>query len=249
MENMNPSERVYHDLKELALLLFSPQCFDTYFVDKNFLDKPCFLATLSTVLGVGIVLGSIFVKLPQVLKIYNAKTAKGISLATVTLDQIVLTLYSTYNYLKEFPMSAWADTAFLSIQTLAIAFLLLYYDGSPSKAYIYLVTYFIISGILESGLVPIDIIWALQGINIPLLLIGRVIQVHANYKNQSTGQLSAITCALLFFGSLARIFTSVQDTGDTMVILTNVASFLANLVIIIQILYYWKSEEKVKKQD
>lgn len=187
-------------------------------------------------------------KFPQIIKIFNAKTATGISLATVILDQTVLTLYSTYNYLKEFPISAWGDTGFLSIQTLAIAFLLLYYDVSPVKAYAYLIVYLIISGILLCGFVSIDIIWALQGINIPLILIGRVIQVYSNYKNQSTGQLSAITCALLFFGSLARIFTSIQETGDSMVILTNVSSFFANLVIIVQILYYWKSDIVILKK-
>lgn len=245
---MNSSDTT-NIFKQLALLVLSPHCFDTYFIDFNFLDRPCFAATLSKGLGIGIILGSIFVKFPQILKIYNAKTAKGISLATVILDLIVITIYAAYNFLKQFPISAWGDTAFLAIQTVAIGFLLLYYDVSTSKAIIFLINYLVFSGVLISGLVPINILWTLQGINIPLLLAGRVIQVHSNYKNQSTGQLSAITCALLFAGSLARIFTSIQETGDTMIILTNVFSFLANLVIVIQILYYWKSEEKTKKVD
>lgn len=244
---MNSTNTAYQTFKQLALLVFTPHCYDTYFLDFNFLDKPCFAASLSKGLGIGIILGSIFVKFPQILKIYNARTAKGISLATVTLDLIVITIYAAYNFLKQFPVSAWGDTAFLAIQTVAIGFLLLFYDVSATKAVGYLIMYLVFAGILVSGLVSIDILWTLQGVNIPLLLAGRVIQVYANYCNQSTGQLSAVTCALLFLGSLARIFTSVQETGDTMVILTNVFSFLANLVIVVQILYYWKSEEKTKK--
>jgi len=240
---------VNETFKKLALLVLSPHCFDTYFLDFNFLDKSCFASTLSKGLGIAIILGSIFVKFPQILKIYNAKTAKGISLATVTLDLIVITIYASYNYLKQFPISSYGDTAFLSVQTIAIGFLLLYYDYSTSKALGYLIVYIIFSTILISGLVPIDILWTLQGVNIPLLLAGRVIQVYSNYSNQSTGQLSAITCGLLFGGSLARIFTSIQETGDTMIILTNVFSFLANLVIVVQIVYYWKKEEIAKKVD
>ncbi|KAK9869419.1 hypothetical protein WA026_003173 [Henosepilachna vigintioctopunctata] len=212
-------------------------------------SESCFAASLSKGLGIGIVLGSVFVKLPQIMKIYNAKSAKGISLTSVTLDLTVISLYASYNYLKEFPVSAWGDTAFLAIQTVAIAFLLLFYDVSISKAFGYLISYLTFIGVLVSGMVPIEILWALQGINIPLLLAGRVIQVYANYCNGNTGQLSAVTYSLLFLGSLARIFTSIQETGDMMVILTNVFSFLANLVIMGQIVYYWKGVSKPKKID
>jgi len=76
-------------------------------------------------------------------------------------------------------------------------------------------------------------------------------QAYTNYSNGNTGQLSAVTCLLLFFGSLARIFTSIQETGDTTMILMYVCSTLANAVIVTQLLYYWnidvKSKEKIKK--
>ncbi|KAL3281530.1 hypothetical protein HHI36_004738 [Cryptolaemus montrouzieri] len=244
---MNSTTSTYNAFKQIALLVLTPHCFDTYFTDLNFLDKQCFAASLSKGLGIGIILGSVLVKLPQIMKIYNSKTAKGISLTSVSLDLTVISIYASYNYLKQFPLSAWGDTAFLAIQTVAIGFLLLYYDVSVLKAFAYLITYLIFVVILVSGLVSIDVLWTLQGINIPLLLAGRIIQVYANYCNGNTGQLSAVTYALLFLGSLARIFTSVQETGDTMVILTNVFSFLANLVIVGQIAYYWKGEQKIKK--
>ena len=79
------------------------------------------------------------------------------------------------------------------------------------------------------------------------------IQAYTNYVNGSTGQLSAATCFLLFFGSLARIFTSIQETGDTTMILMYVCSSLANAVIVTQLLYYWnvdvKNKEKIKKKS
>ena len=47
-----------------------------------------------------------------------------------------------------------------------------------------------------------------------MIVIGKLIQAATNYKNGHTGQLSAITVFLLTAGSLARIFTSIQETGD-----------------------------------
>lgn len=38
----------------------------------------------------------------------------------------------------------------------------------------------------------------------------QLLQAATNYRNGHTGQLSAITVFLLFGGSLARIFTSIQ---------------------------------------
>ena len=47
-----------------------------------------------------------------------------------------------------------------------------------------------------------------------MIVVGKLIQAVTNYKNGHTGQLSAITVFLLTAGSLARIFTSIQETGD-----------------------------------
>ena len=72
-------------------------------------------------------------------------------------------------------------------------------------------------------------------------MLTQLLQVLTNYRNGSTGQLSAITLTLLFGGALARIFTSVQETGDITVIATYVVSFVVNGMLVGQIIYYWNS--------
>jgi mannose-P-dolichol utilization defect protein 1 len=47
---------------------------------------------------------------------------------------------------------------------------------------------------------------------------------------------------MLFLGSVARIFTSIQETGDMIVITTFTASSFANGMIAFQMLYYWNSK-------
>lgn len=89
------------------------------------------------------------------------------------------------------------------------------------------------------GLTSRELLWTCQGFNIPILLIGKLSQAVTNYRNGSTGQLSAATCFMLLAGSLARIFTSIQETGDNMMIIIYCASSFANGVIVAQLLYYW----------
>lgn len=73
-------------------------------------------------------------------------------------------------------------------------------------------------------------------------------QARTNYNNSSTGQLSAVTCFMLFFGSLARIFTSMQETGDTSMIIMYICSTTANAVIAGQLIYYWNAGDKKSKK-
>ena len=67
-----------------------------------------------------------------------------------------------------------------------------------------------------------------------------------NFKNGHTGQLSAITSFLLSLGAIARIFTSIQETGDQVLILTYICSSFVNTVIALQVIRYW-NVDPVKK--
>ncbi|GBM68638.1 Mannose-P-dolichol utilization defect 1 protein [Araneus ventricosus] len=81
-----------------------------------------------------------------------------------------------------------------------------------------------------------------------------MIQAVKNFQNGHTGQLSGMTVNLLFLGGLARIFTSIQETGDPMIIFTFMVASLANGVLAAQVLYYRKEtarallEAKKKKK-
>lgn len=52
---------------------------------------------------------------------------------------------------------------------------------------------------------------ALFDVNSVILLISRVPQILQNYRSKNTGQLSVITYGLQFAGTLARIFTTLQE--------------------------------------
>ncbi|KAH9371199.1 hypothetical protein HPB48_006077 [Haemaphysalis longicornis] len=53
-----------------------------------------------------------------------------------------------------------------------------------------------------------------------------------NYRQGHTGQLSVITTALLFLGGLARIFTSLTETGDPLMVLSFSLATAVNALIL-----------------
>ncbi|KAG5675151.1 hypothetical protein PVAND_005077 [Polypedilum vanderplanki] len=227
-------------IKKGLLLVMSEKCFHNYFMDFNFFDVSCGKALISKGLGIGIIAGSVLVKVPQIVKILNAKSTDGISIMSVLLDLMAITFHISYSFVKGFPFSAWGDGTFVGIQTAIIAALVYYYGHkSLTRSILFTLVYSIITYILMSGITPIEYLWTAQGFNVPILLIGKLSQAVTNYKNGSTGQLSAATCFMLLAGSAARIFTSIQETGDSMMIIIYAASTFANAVIVAQLLYYW----------
>lgn len=207
----------------------------------------CFKGLLSKSLGYGIIAGSVLVKVPQILKILSNRSAAGINILAVFLEIFAITLNLSYSFVKGFPFSAWGDSSFLAVQTVAIAALVLHYNSTRTNVILFIVTYLAICYGLMGGPTPVDVLWSLQALNIPILIAGKMSQAFTNYSNGSTGQLSAITCFMLFFGSLARIFTSIQETGDSIIVLTYCVSTLTNGIIVLQLLYYWNASIGGKK--
>ncbi|XP_050729985.1 mannose-P-dolichol utilization defect 1 protein homolog [Eriocheir sinensis] len=234
--------------RQLCLLVLTEACYDEFFVKFNFLDVPCLRAAVSKGLGLAIVGGSILVKVPQILKIVKAKSGEGISIIGTSLELAAITFNVAYNVVNRYPFSAYGDGVFLLLQTAIIGALVFLYGGAPQKAALFFLTIMTVALTLSSGLVPIKFLWVLQASNIPIVFAGKMVQAVANFKNSSTGQLSAVTVMMLFLGSMARIFTSIQETGDPIIILTYSVATFANGVLMVQVLYYWNAPAtKTKK--
>lgn len=236
-------------LKELLLTYFMPEsCYDEFFLNLNFLDVPCLKIVLSKALGIGIILGSVMVKLPQILKLMGAKSAEGLSFNSVLLELLAITGTMAYSITNKFPFSAWGEALFLMLQTVTIGFLIQHYGGRSGRGVLFLAVYFGLLAVVLSPLTPLSVVTYMQASNMPAIIIGRLIQAASNFRNGHTGQLSAISVFLLFAGSLARIFTSLQETGDSLMALTYVISSACNGIIALQVLYYWNSSPERKKK-
>lgn len=128
------------------------------------------------------------------------------------------------------------------LQTLTICFLVMHYRGHTAKGTAFLACYALILLVLLSPLTPTAVVTLLQASNVPAVVVGKLLQAATNYHNGHTGQLSAVTVFLLFGGSLTRIFTSIQETGDYLMAGVFVVSSLCNGLIAAQVLFYWNAQ-------
>ena len=76
-----------------------------------------------------------------------------------------------------------------------------------------------------------------------------MIQVIATYQNGSTGQLAFITALMNWLGTLGRIFTTVKETMDLLILASFSISFILNTIIMIQFLWYWNVSSKQASID
>lgn len=229
--------------------LFDKSCCKKFISELEFTDTHCQKIFAAKLLGYGIIVGASLVKLPQVIKIFNAKSGAGITLFGVLLELMAITFNACYSLRNNFPFSAWGEAIFLAIETALIAFLILWYDGSKTGAVGYISAYVaLISALVHPSFIPKDVVWYLQSTVLPLAVTGKMIQAFKNYKAQHTGQISAVTAWSILAGSLARIFTTIQETGDMLTAVTFACAASANAIIALQVAYYWRSTEKFLKK-
>ncbi|CAI9736594.1 Hypothetical predicted protein [Octopus vulgaris] len=230
--------------------LICPQpCFDTFFVHYDFFHIDCIKLTVSKIFSYGIIIGSVLVKLPQIIKIVNSKSGRGINLFSVTMELGAISASVSYGYASKFPFSSYGESIFLAVQTLIVGMLVLSYQQKSLHVLLYLGTYCTIMSVLLSSMMPYAFLKFLQTSIIPVITFSKLLQAFENYKNQSTGQLSAITIFLLFAGALARIFTSMQETGDSLLMTTFIVSASLNGLIAFQLLYYWNSTNAINAKS
>lgn len=225
--------------------LMTPKCFESLVVKGDLGNMDCLTSFISKVLGLGIVVGSSLVKLPQVFKILFSGSAAGISFLSVLLELLAITFSGLYSYASKFPFSAYGESVFLAAQTSLIAMMVLWFSSGKLASLIFMAVYGAIVYLgLDPKLCPVEILWYGQAINIPMTLVGKFIQIWAIFRNGHTGQLSAITTFLLALGAIARIFTSIQETGDQTIIATYIVASTVNSIIALQVLWYWGATNK-----
>ena len=119
--------------KDLVILLFGKEC-GNRIADNLFdaIDISCMKIAFSRILSYGILFGGLFVKIPQILRILNQKTAFGMSIFALVLEILSLALSVAYNFRKMHPFESYGESLFLLIQTVLIVFLA-FFLGTEEK--------------------------------------------------------------------------------------------------------------------
>jgi mannose-P-dolichol utilization defect protein 1 len=230
---------------ELVFGVFTPACFDAFFTHHDFANVDCIKLVVSKALGYAIITGSLILKLPQILKILSAKDVTGLTPASFYMEVLLYVSSTVYNLLRGYPVSTWGENLVILVQNVILV-LLLWTFYTPKIAYATRFGLVVVFAALTAGmlLTPSEYQWALASAGIPVSIIARIPQILSNFKQGHTGQLACVTLLLNFGGGLARLFTTLQETGDIVQLLGFGVGSLLNGTLVLQVLLFWSATNK-----
>jgi mannose-P-dolichol utilization defect 1 len=95
---------------------------------------------------------------------------------------------------------------------------------------------------------PVQYRYLLMSATWPVMLYARGTQVLETFRVQHTGNLSIVTTSMNLFGSLIRIVTTLQETGDLVVLGGYLLSGGLSLIMFVQYWWYWENTIKVSEE-
>ncbi|KAF9903444.1 hypothetical protein EC991_003817 [Linnemannia zychae] len=262
LEEPRRGKRTYHYVTVLPLLLKTPavailgkSCYTSLVEEFNYRDTPCIKLAVSKGLGYGIVAGGAIVKTPQILKIISTRSAQGLSLLSYLLETLACIIGLAYNIRHGHPFSTYGETFFVAIQDIIILGLMLHYRKKNTWALVVIFSFFLLANVLgnttqlvqDDGYVVTSFFISektstfLQKSIVPITLLSKIPQILENYRNKSTGQLSAFAVFNYFAGSLARVYTTLTEVQDDSILYGFLLSTSLNCILAFQMALYWNN--------
>ncbi|KAI8260743.1 Mannose-P-dolichol utilization defect 1 protein-like protein [Colletotrichum sp. SAR11_239] len=229
-------------IRDLGVSIIGDHCYKSLLLDINVEDVDCIKLGLSKGIGLGIVGVSSIVKLPQIRKLTSSQSGEGISVLSYLLETASYLVSLAYNYRNQFPFSTYGETALIMGQNVIITVLVLNYTGRAGLAAVFVTALAVAMGALfAGGLVDMQTLGYLQAGAGVLSVASKVPQILAIWSEGGTGQLSAFAVFNYLLGSLSRIFTTLQEVDDKLILYNFIAGFLLNAVLASQMAYYWNA--------
>ncbi|KAI9059496.1 mannose-P-dolichol utilization defect 1 protein [Trametes sanguinea] len=237
-------------VKDLGVSIVCEKCYTSIVENLDLADIECLKYSLSKGLGLGIVVGGSIMKVPQLLLIVSARSARGLSLTSYVLETLSYAITLAYSYRNEFPFSTYGENLFLTLQNVIITLLIVHYNpphslaARPSAQRTILSLQAVIACALALAFLPPSTLALCQLATLPLSLFSKLPQIRQNHRAQSTGQLSAFAVVSQVGGCLARLFTTATEVGDPIVSAGFALALALNVVLGLQMWMYWGKEAK-----
>ncbi|KAH7313480.1 hypothetical protein B0I35DRAFT_355753 [Stachybotrys elegans] len=229
-------------IRDLGVSIIGETCYNALLLDVDIENTECLKLAISKGLGIGIIAASSIVKVPQILKLTQSQSAEGVSFLSYLLETSAYLISLAYNVRNEFPFSTYGETALILGQNVVISVLVLNYSGKASLAAVFVAALAGTIGLLfTESLLDMQTLGYLQAGAGVLGVASKVPQILAIWQQGGTGQLSAFAVFNYLAGSLSRIFTTLQEVDDKLILYGFISGFALNCILAFQVLYYWNA--------
>ncbi|KAK8145976.1 hypothetical protein G3M48_003764 [Beauveria asiatica] len=229
-------------IRDLGVSIVGEECYKAILLDVDLENTACLKLGVSKGLGIGIIGASSIVKVPQILKLVSARSADGVSFLSYVLETSAYLITLAYNFRNGFPFSTYGETALILAQNVVISVLLLSYSNRAALAAVFVAILGGAAGALfTDGVLDLKLLSYLQAGAGVLGVASKLPQILAIALQGGTGQLSAFTVFNYLAGSLSRIFTTLQEVDDKLILYGFISGFALNAILAAQMIYYWNA--------
>ncbi|KAJ5473288.1 Mannose-P-dolichol utilization defect 1 protein [Penicillium sp. IBT 31633x] len=235
---------------DAVVSLIGKPCHSALLLDLDVTKDPaCTSLAISKALGIAIVGASAVVKVPQILKLINSRSSAGVSFVSYALETASLLITLSYSVRNQFPFSTYGETALIAVQDIAVGVLVLNYAGrsAAAAAFVAVVAASIYALLFDQTLIDAQTMSYLQAGAGALGVASKAPQIYTIWREGGTGQLSAFAVFNYLAGSLSRIFTTLQEVDDKLILYGFIAGFSLNLILAAQMLWYWNTPAPKQK--
>lgn len=179
-------------IRDLGVSILGDKCYQTLLLDIDPTATECVKLAISKALGIGIIAASSIVKVPQIIKLVNSKSASGISFLSYVLETSSYLISLAYNFRQGFPFSTYGETSLIMVQNVVITVLVLQYTGRVTIAGLFVAALAVSAAALFSNdIVDMKTLSYLQAGAGVLSVASKLPQILTVFQEGTTGQLSA----------------------------------------------------------
>ncbi|XP_043248534.1 solute carrier family 66 member 3-like [Colletes gigas] len=193
-----------------------------------------------------ITIGMCFVsKIPQILKLFSAKSAAQISIVALLLELTSYTVITSYNYTNGYSILSYLEYPIILFQEYILIFLVLKYLNKINLFSILVtVFYFATSACFALQIIPKRVLIFLAPMCTPISASSKVIQLLAILRAKNADTVSPITWFISAFTNLTRVFTIWMDSADILLLGNFIISVLLSSSIMLSAIHYRRQRVK-----
>ena len=213
----------------------------------------CLPILFSKLIGILIIVFSSTLKVPQIREMQsNPASSKDLSEFSNYLDVMLCVNAALYSFHYSYPFTSYGENVLIGLQNIIIMYLFFRQKNfSLFRAFYILATLGYIFICVQDKYISENVWNYIGNSGTPLIVISRSSTILYCLQNKSSGPLKAFTFILGVLGCVARIFTTISETGDLVLIVQTAMSFLLDLIVLVLICVYGNKSkvEGTKKTD
>ncbi|XP_014209766.1 PQ-loop repeat-containing protein 3 [Copidosoma floridanum] len=186
-------------------------------------------------------------KVPQIKRLLNTKSAVGISLLSLSLELTSYSIVTCYNYTNNYSLLSYMEYPIILIQEYFLIYLVLKYLNLINNQILSVVTLYVLvcAGFLTQ-IIPKTFLTLLVPFCTPVSASSKVAQLLTILRAKNADAVSPMTWFISAFTNLTRIFTVYMDSADILILGNFIVSTTLSSSIMFSAMYYKRKLKKIE---